>query len=611
MPEPRFGVLQDFGILAGMHSSRIMAGLAATLLIPVAGCSTGPSEKDVANAFVNAVAAGDVAGAAAQTNNPDAARRTLEQVRKTLAPTASHASLGQVTENEQGAAAKYDLSWDFGDGKVWRYTNTVQLAEESEGWKVLWAPSAVHPKLKAGQTLAYSEVLPAPGPVTGSEGKQLMGPEPVVTVSLNGQEAGDVPGVAGKLAGALREVDPEITQQSIVEGVGKTPPGQPYQVVTLRQADYDKVRSSIYDLPGVRFPAQVRLLASERGYAGQVLAGVSKKVDEQVKANAGWQVAVADTKGNEISKLHTVAEKPVPPTSVTLSDRTQRAAEQALDPVPQPAMIVAMKPSNGEVLAVAQNDPADAQGPMALSGQYPPGSTFKIVTGAAALESGKVRADTPVECPPKKVFDGMTLPNDKEFDLGRVPLHTAFAHSCNTTFAQLSVDLPDDALPKEAKKFGIGVDFDMPGSTTITGKVSNAETVTQHAANGIGQGKVLASPFGMALAAATVANGGMPTPTLMRGQQTTADSQPEKINPASLEQLRSMMREVVTGGTARGLAGSGEVRGKTGTAQFGDGTHSHGWFVGYRDDVAFAVLITDAGASGPSVDAAKRFLGGL
>ncbi|MDI2028481.1 penicillin-binding transpeptidase domain-containing protein [Saccharopolyspora sp. TS4A08] len=594
-----------------MLASRIMVGLTALLLVPVAGCSTGPSEKDVATSFVNAVAAGDAAGAAAQTNNPDAARRGLEQARKTLAPTASHAALGQVTENEQGASAKVDLSWDFGEGKVWRYTSTVQLVDESEGWKVLWAPSVLHPDLKPGQTLAYSEVLPAPGAVTGSEGRQLMGPEPVVTVSLNGQEAGDVPGVAGKLAQALSPIEPAITQQSIVEGVGKTPPGQPYQVVTLRQADYDKVRASIYDLPGVRFPAQMRLLAAERGYASQVLAGVSKKVDEQVKANAGWQVAITDDKGTEVRKLHTVAEKPVPPTSVTLSDRTQRAAEKALDPIPQAAMIVAMKPSNGEVLAVAQNDPADAQGPMALSGQYPPGSTFKMVTGAAALESGKVRADTPVECPAKKVFDGMTLPNDKEFDLGRVPLHTAFAQSCNTTFAQLSVDLPDDALPKEAKKFGLGVDFDMPGATTITGKVTNAETVTQHAANGIGQGKVLASPFGMALAAASVANGGMPTPTLMRGQETKADATPEKVSPAALDQLRSMMREVVTGGTARGLAGSGEVRGKTGTAQFGDGTHSHGWFVGYRDDVAFAVLITDAGASGPSVDAAKRFLGGL
>ncbi|WP_199740407.1 penicillin-binding transpeptidase domain-containing protein [Saccharopolyspora rhizosphaerae] len=594
-----------------MLASRIMVGLTALLLVPVAGCSTGPSEKDVATSFVNAVAAGDVAGAAAQTNNPDAARRTLEKVREDLAPTASHATLGQVTENEQGASAKFDLSWDFGEGKVWRYTSTMQLAEESEGWKVLWAPSVVHPKLQAGQTLAFSEVMPAPGPVTGSEGKQLMAPEPVVTVSFDGQEAGDAPRVAGQLADALRQVDPEITQKSIMDGVGKTPPGQPYQVITLRQADFDKVRSRIYDLPGLRFPTQMRLLASERGYASQVLAGVSKKVDEQVKANAGWQVAVADTKGNEISKLHTVAEKPVPPTSVTLSDQTQRAAEQALDPVPQPAMIVAMRPSNGEVLAVAQNDPADAQGPMALSGQYPPGSTFKMITGAAALESGKVRVDTPVECPPKKVFDGMTLPNDKEFDLGRVPLHTAFAASCNTTFAQLSVDMPDDALPKTAKKLGIGVDFDMPGATTITGKVTNAETVTQHAANGIGQGKVLASPFGMALAASSVANGSMPTPTLMRGQQTTSDGNPEKLSPAAMDQLRSMMREVVTGGTARGLAGAGEVHGKTGTAQYGDGKRAHGWFVGYRDDVAFAVLLTDAGASGPAVDVAKKFLDGI
>jgi cell division protein FtsI/penicillin-binding protein 2 len=72
-----------------------------------------------------------------------------------------------------------------------------------------------------------------------------------------------------------------------------------------------------------------------------------------------------------------------------------------------------------------------------------------------------------------------------------------------------------------------------------------------------------------------------------------------------------MMREVVTAGTARALAGSGEVYGKTGTAQFGDGTRSHGWFVGYRGDLAFAVLVVDAGSSAPAVQTAARLLAAI
>ncbi|MEV6228358.1 penicillin-binding transpeptidase domain-containing protein [Saccharopolyspora shandongensis] len=595
-----------------MVSSRILAGAAALLLLPLAACSTGPSEEDVAASFVNAVAAGDAAGAANQTDAPDQARQALEATRRNLAPTAAHATVREVTEDAQGTpTARFDMSWDFGAGKVWNYSNELKLVEQEQGWKVRWAPTVLHPQLAPGQTLAYREQRPDPAPVLDRDGKQLMGPEQLVTVSLSAQEAGDVPGVAASLANALKTIEPEITQQSILDGVAKTPQGQPYAVVTLRQADYEQVKSRIYDLPGVRFPAQTRLVTTERGYGTQVLAGVARVVDQQVQANAGWRVVTLDAAGQEAAELHGVAERPVAPTNVTLGDRAQRAAEQAVDPIPQAAMLVAMQPSTGEVLAVAQNAPADAQGPVALSGQYPPGSTFKTVTATAALGSGKVGIDTPVECPGEKVFDGRPLPNDKKFDLGVVPLRTAFARSCNTSFAQLAVDMPGEALTDAAHQLGLGVDFDMAGATTITGKVPPAGSTVQRAENGIGQGTVLASPFGMALVTSSIAEGRMPVPTLVRGAQTKADATPQPPAPQSLDQLREMMREVVTGGTATALNGSGDVRGKTGTAQFGDGTHSHGWFVGYRGDLAFAVLVTDAGSSGPAVEAAKRFLSGV
>ncbi|WP_165968542.1 penicillin-binding transpeptidase domain-containing protein [Saccharopolyspora elongata] len=594
-----------------MVSSRILAGAAALLLLPLAACSTGPSEEDVAAAFVNAVAAGDAVGAANQTDAPDQAKQALEAARRNLAPTAAHAMVREVTEDAQGTpTARFDMSWDFGAGRVWNYSNELKLVEQEQGWKVRWAPAVLHPQLAAGQSLAYREQRPDPAPVLDRDGKQLMGPEQLITVSLSAQEAGDVPGVAASLANALKTIEPAITQQSILDGVAKTPQGQPYAVVTLRQGDYEQVKSRIYDLPGVRFPAQTRLVTTERGYGTQVLAGVARVVDQQVQANAGWRVVTLDAAGQEAAELHGVAERPVAPTNVTLGDRAQRAAEQAVDPVPQAAMLVAMQPSTGEVLAVAQNAPADAQGPVALSGQYPPGSTFKTVTATAALGSGEAGIDTPVECPAEKVFDGRPLPNDKKFDLGVVPLRTAFAHSCNTSFAQLAVDMPGEALTDAAHQLGLGVDFEMAGATTITGKVPPGGSTVQRAENGIGQGTVLASPFGMALVTSSIAEGRMPVPTLVRGAQTKADATPQPPAPQTLDQLRTMMREVVTGGTATALNGSGDVRGKTGTAQFGDGTHSHGWFVGYRGDLAFAVLVTDAGSSGPAVEAAKRFLAG-
>jgi cell division protein FtsI/penicillin-binding protein 2 len=94
----------------------------------------------------------------------------------------------------------------------------------------------------------------------------------------------------------------------------------------------------------------------------------------------------------------------------------------------------------------------------------------------------------------------------------------------------------------------------------------------------------------------------------VRGRPAKAAEAGPPLRPDVLTALRSMMRDVVTEGTATGLRGLPDVRGKTGTAQFGDGTHSHGWFVGYQGDLAFAVLLTDAGSSKPAVEATDRFL---
>lgn len=602
----------EFGILREVSSLRLFGALAgAVLLLPVTGCGvfdSGPEPGEVARSYARAFADGNHDAAARNTDAPENARAALRTARENLDPKKVTASVRDVTEGEGDAPtrANVDVSWRFGGGRVWKYRSTMDLVQADEGWKVRWEPSVIHPKLQAEQQLTRSDQPPSPAPVLSRDGEPLMVPEELVKVQLD--TSGDVNAVVGPLADALREIDPEITRESILKGVRDTPRGQPYSVVTLRRDDYQRVKPRIYQLPGVRFPTEERLVAADRDYAARVLDGISEQLDERIAGKTGWKIASVNSRGDEVEVLHDVPPRPAEAVTATLSGDVQRAAEHAVDSEPKAAMLVAMQPSSGDVLAVAQNEPADAQGPIALTGQYPPGSTFKIATAAAALESGNVRIDTPVQCPATKRFDGRVVPNDHEFDLGTVPLRKAFAESCNTSFAQLAVDQPPRALTDAAKRLGVGVDFDMPGAITITGKVPPANSTVQRAENGFGQGTVLTSPFGMALASATVANGGMPVPKLVKGERTQANATPQPLSPSTLQQLRPMMRAVVIDGTAKAVAGSGEVYGKTGTAQFGDGTHAHGWFVGYRGDLAFAVLLTDAGSSGPAVEAAKRFL---
>ena len=229
---------------------------------------------------------------------------------------------------------------------------------------------------------------------------------------------------------------------------------------------------------------------------------------------------------------------------------------------------------------------------------------------AAVSKVVMIMLDTVVSCPGKATIEGRTLPNDENFDLGEVPLHEAFAKSCNTTFGQLGADLGPQDLTKTAAELGLGVDYVIPGLTTVTGSVPIGEEAIARVEAGIGQGKVTASPFGMALVAASIARGDTPAPMFITDQPGIGDRSPEEFGSTFAEQIRTMMREVITKGTATELVGITGLLGKTGTAEYGAGK-AHGWFVGIKGDLAFAVLVTGADSNSPAKLATDRFLRAL
>ncbi|MET9225226.1 penicillin-binding transpeptidase domain-containing protein [Lentzea sp. NPDC003310] len=591
---------------------RLLATITVVLLT-VSGCGlfeSEPGAPEITNDFLAKLASGDVQGAAGMTDNPADAKETLDKFRGALKPEGLSTKVDQIRKNgELASEASVTFDWNLGKNRHWTYPTKFDVRQEGDTWKVHWAPSVAHPKLTPQQSVKLTELTPDPAPVLDRDGTPLLAPERVVSVLLVAKEAGDLGAVTKALADALNPFDKNITQQSITDGAGKTPEGQAYQVAALRDADYQSAKPLIYELPGVRFSSQTSLLAPSRNFGSQVLPAVRKLMENEIAGNAGFRVSTVDAQGTEVEELHSKAPEPAKAVNVALSRAVQAAAEDAVEPVAQPTILVAIQPSTGDILAVAQNDPADAQGALALTGRFPPGSTMKAVSALAAIQSGKVTAETPLPCPGKTTIDGRRIvPNSSEFDKGTIPLRSAFAFSCNTTFAQLAVDMPADLLTNSALSLGLGVDFDIPGLTTITGSVPAATDVVERAEDSFGQGKVLASPFGMALVSASIAKGTMPVPQLVRGKETKADKQPAGPPAAALDPVRQMMREVVDYGTAPQLKPYGDVRGKTGTAQFGDGVHSHGWFMGYRGDLAFATLVLSGETSTPAVDVAVRFL---
>ncbi|MGH3864657.1 MAG: penicillin-binding transpeptidase domain-containing protein [Pseudonocardiaceae bacterium] len=602
-----------------MRRRRLLAAplvvLTGALLGPLlAGCGIfGAGPRDAAAAFLDAVARGDDAGAGRLTDDPVAATELIRQVRSELKPRRVQLTLGEIRSGDNIASASFAAAWDLGSGRRWCYLGAFELvpANARQGWLVRWSPAVLHPRLGAQQRVTLREVPVDPAPVLDRAGTPLLTWQTVVTVALDRGKTPDLPGVAAQLAAALGRFDPQLTQQSIIAGAGAAPAGAPSAVAVLREHDYQAVRDQIYELPGVSFPTQQRLLGPDRNFASQLVPGIRTVVEEQRAAAAGWRIVTVAALGNEVETLASQQPHPVPTLTTTIDRAVQVAGQHAADSVPDPAMIVAIQPSTGEILGVAQNKAADAQGALSLTGRYPPGSTFKIVTAVAALQSKQVTPDSPVACPATTTIGQRVVPNDHFFDLGTVPLHTAFARSCNTTFAQLAARLGASALTDAAHQMGIGMDYDIPGVTTVTGQVPPSESMVRRAENGFGQGRVLASPFGMALVASTVAAGGqLPTPVLIRGMPTQTALGP--VAPMSREvadAVRAMMREAVTQGTAKSLAGQGQLYGKTGTAE--DDATAHGWFVGFRGDLAFATLVVGAGSSVPALDVSGRFLSAL
>ena len=573
--------------------------LAVTMVL--AGCSDAEDRLDATvRSFAEALSRGDADAAADLTSDPAAASATLGELFASLGsdvtfrPDRVHA-----VDSEGGFAL--GATWTFGpdDAHEWTYTTDGEATADGQEWKIRWDPAVVAPGLDAGP-LAYSTLVPQPAArVLDRTGAELLTQHVVTLVDL--APDADVAAVAA----LLNPIAPTITAESLAADVGAAA-GAPVTAVTLREEDLTPIEAALTALPGVTLRPQLRLLATDRALTSPTLSGLADLWQQRTDAAAGWAVTAQTSAGPQ--RVGGQDAEPVGDISSTLDIGMQRAAEDALASLATPAAIVAIQPSTGNLLVVGQNAPADAQGPIALTGLYPPGSTFKTVTVSAALQAGQVTPDTIVNCPGTENIEGRQIPNDDEFDLGEVPLHTAFARSCNTTMGRLAVNLPPDALTDAAAQLGLGIDYVAPGMTTVTGSVPVADSSALRVEEGIGQGQVTASPFGMALVAATLAHGSVPAPAIVEGQPGVADRTPEPLPATIDDQVQAMMRETITDGTASQLQDIPGLLGKTGTAEYIDDQHAHGWFVGIAGDLALAVFVSDAGSSVPAVDAAGRFL---
>ncbi len=599
---------------------RLLAGAVVAALLPLVACSSGPKPEPTARAYLSAWAAGDLAGAGRLTDAPAAATAALTQVRTALAVTGGRFRLGAAKTDKGRASASYAATLALRGIGDWAYDGTLALRKADGRWRVHWTPMDVHPRLAAGQRLGRTRQLLRRAPLVDRTGRPLVTPTEVVTVSILPSALRHRAGTLALLARTLR-----VDATRVGGLLDKAKPDQLVPVIPLRRSAYDRVRAAIHDVPGLRFPVTTKLLAPTPTYARAVLgrtgeatadalkaagppyqvgdelglSGLQAAYQRQLAGTPGGSIVVRDAAGTIAATLHEFPGMPGSPVRTTLDRQVQDAAEKALGSMTTPAALVAVRPSDGSVLAAA-NRPGDSVFDRALAGHYPPGSTFKIVTTAALLGRG-LRLDDAVRCPPSVTVDGKTFRNFEGEAGGSLPFRRDFAISCNTAFVGLSARLGTTTLADTAKRFGVGAGWSLP-IAAYDGSVPAPGSAVELAADAIGQGRVSVSPLGMAMAAGAVRSGSWRPPVLVTDpSQPASTAAPARI--AAAPQLRELMRLVVTSGTAAGAFrayGGKPVSGKTGTAEYGTGTspRTHAWFVGFRGDLAYAVVVEGGGVGG-------------
>ncbi|MFI8231987.1 penicillin-binding transpeptidase domain-containing protein [Streptomyces sp. NPDC085900] len=350
---------------------------------------------------------------------------------------------------------------------------------------------------------------------------------------------------------------------------------------------------------------------------GPVIDTLRQRYGDKAGGTPGIELAVHhQAEGVADTTLVTLAKGRAGRLRTTISASAQAAAETAVKKFDQ-SSVVAVKPSTGEVLAVANN--RKDQFNAAFEGEVAPGSTMKIITAAMLIDNGVTSMNGPAPCPPSATWQSQTFTNLKNMQPNeKATLANSFLRSCNTAFIKLIDEKPltDSSLTQEAEdRFGLGRDNWKTGITSFDGKVPTVSG-PDRAANAIGQGQVQMSPLNMASVTATAITGSFRQPYLVSPNLDDRELATAKgLSASTSGQLRQMMRLTATQGTAmNAMAGlRGDIGAKTGSAEVDGQTVSNSWFTGFRNDMAAAAMTEEGGhggtAAGPIVAAVLRTAG--
>ncbi|RJO77256.1 penicillin-binding protein [Nocardia panacis] len=499
------------------------------------------------------------ADAAQLTSYPSAASATLKQMFAGLQPgKVDYKKTQFISLDRESAIFSMDVAWNFGDKRNWNYSLKGNVRKLAIGWRISWDPAVVMPQLDHNRTVRLVRTMPTPAPkVIDYTGQPLMTEQVINVVKLDPARVTDPVLSTDALAKAIEPVAPLITGPALLEQLA-TSQGKPIVAVNLREGDFAILEPKLAAVPGAVLEKQPRLIAADRRVWSPMLDALRKVQEDSQTQHSGWGVQLFEQDGRYVGQPAGYQGPPGPDIAATLDQKLQRAAEDAVVSVGTPASIVAIQPSTGAIVAVAQNSQASEHGSVAFTGLYPVGGMLELFRNIAAVNKGKAPQDISVQ----------------------------------------------DAA-EAATALGIGVDFKVPGLDEVTGRITVAGRSAEQVRQGGGSDAVLASPYGMAIAAASAARGGVVAPMIEVGRPGATEAQLGPLSPQVQDRLRAMYRESTDRPEFTTVRTYRDVTGYIATAG------PDGWLVATLGDLAFAIHINDIDAENATSRMAARLLQSL
>lgn len=613
---------------------RSVAGLAVAVIVLGVGYVTGfggqgGSAEPTVQAFLFDWQQGKYGQAAALTNGPAGEVSTqLAAAYTDLDATNQFFAMDHIAQHGHTAVASFRSTVDLAQaGQQWSYTGTFGLTLVNGTWVIDWAPSVIHPRLAAGDRLAVVTAF-APRAVVAD-----MNGQPLVAATADYQ-VGVYP---GRLKHPVATADglsavTGLNAQQVLGHIQAAPPSDFLSLLTLDPDGFSSLWPKLSTVPGLTSERHTeRLFESVAQEAvGEVgtenssvlrdqgaaylpgmtvgLTGLQRAYQDELIGTPITSVVVVNAAGHSTATLwNSAAGHAGTPLLTTLDSQQQAAAMSALARQPSSAEIVALDTQTGAIRVLAsRNAPGGVPLPKggALNAKVEPGMAFSIVSAAALLSTG-IDGDHPLPCEPVANVGGETFTYQPAAP-GTATLATDFADGCGTAFANMSRTLTAQQLTSMERGFGIGASWKLP-LPAFSGTAPAAPGEAQVAAQATGAGGVLMSPLGMAGVAAEVATGTGHSPVIL--STDSAATTPAPLTTTELNELRRLMRLAVTSGAAHAADLPGTpVFGQAGVVKSGPRSYLS-WFVGYRGNLAVAVLETGTTAGQAAAALAGTFFG--